>query len=98
MPCCGPKLSLFCTLISIWGVIMLPILGLLLNFHSTAFAEDFAEIETEKEFKSADELWDAVKTKYETAALNCWIAAGCYGVTLLISVHQCYYNFKRSSV
>ena len=68
MPCCGPKLSIFCTLISIWGVIMLPILGLLLNIHSTAFAEDF-EIEGEEKahFKTPDELWAAVTTKYETA-------------------------------
>lgn len=94
MPCCGPKLSLFCTLISIWGVIMLPILGLLLNFHSTAFAEDFAEVETGKEFQSADELWNAVKTKYETAVSKfCSFTIRLYTLVnlLLITLFCCFH-------
>jgi hypothetical protein len=37
----GIKMSVFASLISVWGIIMLAIMGGLLRIHSVAFAEDF---------------------------------------------------------
>jgi len=34
-------MSVFCTLLSVWGIIMLGIMGGLLKMQSVAFAEDF---------------------------------------------------------
>ena len=41
----GIKMSVFASLLSVWGIIMLAIMGGLLRIHSVAFAEDF-EAET----------------------------------------------------
>ncbi|KAL3194935.1 hypothetical protein MRX96_045844 [Rhipicephalus microplus] len=37
---CGPKFSMCCSILSVWGIIMLVIMGIFLFTHSVAFAED----------------------------------------------------------
>jgi len=58
----GIKMSVFCTLLSVWGIIMLGIMGGLLKMRSVAFAEDF-------ESHNIDEVY----TMYENAVslLDC---------------------------
>ncbi|XP_074604431.1 ribonuclease kappa-B-like [Brevipalpus obovatus] len=101
MPLCGPKLSICCTLLSVWGIIMLSILGLLLKYQSIAFIEDLGIKETREDkahpHKSMAELLKEGGEKFDTAALNCWIAAGLYGATFFVSVFQFYRNMKSSS-
>ena len=50
----GIKTSVFFSLLSVWGIIMLAIMGGLLKIRSVAFAEDF-EAETMEEI---DEMYD----------------------------------------
>ena len=44
---CGPKLSAGCTLLSIWGIIQLGLMGLLFRIKSVAFIEDLTLNKTE---------------------------------------------------
>merc|ERR1711962_1380829 len=43
---CGPKLSNCCFVLSIWGLVMLLIMGLLFRMESVALLEDLPEAET----------------------------------------------------
>ncbi|KAI1301516.1 Ribonuclease kappa-B [Halotydeus destructor] len=86
----GPKLSLFFSILSVWGVIMLSIMGGLLSIKSVAFAEDFQQSDPEPE--NLTELYKM----YDDAAMNCWIACGLYGITLVVSVQQFYSNLKSN--
>ena len=47
---CGPKLSAGCTLLSIWGIIQLGLMGLLFRIKSVAFIEDLTLNKTEKSY------------------------------------------------
>ena len=47
---CGPKLSAGCTLLSIWGVIQLGLMGLLFRIKSVALVEDVKLNTTEKSY------------------------------------------------
>ncbi|XP_060074011.1 ribonuclease kappa-A-like [Ylistrum balloti] len=75
-PLCGPKLSICCTIISIWGVVMLAILGAFFQIHSPALFEDIPK--DEDEWKHQNYSMSYVHEKYEQTALNCFIAAGIY--------------------
>ncbi|KAK3736105.1 hypothetical protein QZH41_013530 [Actinostola sp. cb2023] len=78
---CGPKLSNCCFILSLWGVIMLVLLGIFFKTRSVALLEDLPhDLEEEKAFSSS--------------AKNCFIAAGIYGVTLIISLHQKWVNAR----
>jgi len=81
---CGPKLSNCCFIISIWGIIMLVLLGIFFKVKSVALIEDVP-------FKKVTTLG---KTKeipdYSGTSTNCFIAAGVYGVTFIISAYQKY--------
>lgn len=58
----GIKSSVVLSLISIWGIIQLAIMGGLLRIHSVAFAEDFESHNIEE-----------VETMYEKAvSINCY--------------------------
>lgn len=56
----GPKSSACLTILSIWAIIMLSIMGGLLRIHSVAFAEDF-------EAEDIDEVYH----KYDNAVSYC---------------------------
>lgn len=77
---CGPKLSLCCMLISIWGVIQLTIMGVLYYVHSVGLFDDLG-LEGE-EFDDIKEFYTRVDNEYEHAAYNCWIAACLHFITL----------------
>ena len=47
---CGPKLSAGCTLLSIWGIIQLGLMGLLFRIKSVALVEDVKLNTTEKSY------------------------------------------------
>ncbi|XP_018496755.1 ribonuclease kappa [Galendromus occidentalis] len=89
MPICGKKSAVMCSVLSAWGVIMLLLLGIFLRMNSVAFAEDL-----EIHAKTRSEYLIEINRKYRAASLNCWIAAGLYGVTLIVSFHQYCLNQK----
>lgn len=97
---CGVKRSIFCTLVSTWGIIMLGIMGLLLSYKSIAFVED-VEVE---EFtphineSSISAFYREQDDKYEEAAKTCYLATLMYAVTFLISLYHWVVYHKRGIV
>ncbi|XP_073230666.1 ribonuclease kappa-B-like isoform X2 [Porites lutea] len=78
---CGPKLANCCFLISIWGIVMLLLLGVFFSVRSVALIDDIPSGLGETQ-------------GYKSSAKNCFIAAGVYGVTLLLAVHQKWVNSR----
>ncbi|XP_005097060.1 ribonuclease kappa [Aplysia californica] len=85
-PLLGPKCSVYYMVISVWGVVMLGLMGVFFYIRSPSLFEDanISESEWEKEKFSAD----YVKDKYESQAYNCWIAAGLYVAVFIFSFIQ----------
>jgi ribonuclease kappa len=71
-PVCGPVLSTFCMIISVWGVVFLALLGLFFNLQAVTL---FPDLHFEEHEKYSVEL---VEDKYSKKATQCWIAAGLY--------------------
>ncbi|CAF0760849.1 unnamed protein product [Brachionus calyciflorus] len=91
---CGPGLSICCSLMSIWGIIMLAIVGGLLSAKSAAFIEDIPKFEEEHN-TTFKELLDK---GYNQAATNCYGAVGLYGACLLFCGVQVFFNIKAASM
>ncbi|KAI3379483.1 hypothetical protein SNEBB_005438 [Seison nebaliae] len=68
-----------CTVISIWGIIMLSLLGVFFKIHAVTLAEELPLPEENVTKAMMDHAYD--KTAY-----NCWIAAGLYIPVLIISI------------
>jgi len=79
-------------MINIWGVIQLLLMGVFFQIKSPAFIEDLA-IPAEAHHDPKEFLL-AMDKSYAQIAINCWIAAGMYAATLLISGWQMYENLK----
>eukprot|EP00091_Calanus_sinicus_P001082 TRINITY_DN11026_c0_g1_i1.p1 TRINITY_DN11026_c0_g1~~TRINITY_DN11026_c0_g1_i1.p1 ORF type:complete len:103 (-),score=24.89 TRINITY_DN11026_c0_g1_i1:191-499(-) len=94
MPLCGQKSSMCCAVLSIWGLIQLTITGALVYIGSPAFVEDIPLSENEN--WSAQEWATHLHAGYQQSALNCWIAALLYLVTLCVSSHQFWANHNAS--
>ncbi|XP_071853392.1 ribonuclease kappa-like [Apostichopus japonicus] len=82
---CGPKLSICCTLLSTWGLVMLLILGGLFRVNAVAFIEDVPATENNDELTKV----------YTNVSNNCFFAAGVYFLFLVFSGWQ--YTLGRSS-
>ncbi|KAL7071828.1 hypothetical protein ACQ4LE_008886 [Meloidogyne hapla] len=89
-PICGPKLSAFCMIMSVWGAIFLGLLGVFFSLHAVTL---FPDLHFDKEQESAifNEP-DIVAEKYDEKARQCWVAAGMYVVTLIIVFWQNRFN------
>lgn len=92
---CGPKLSICCSILSVWGIIMLFLLALFLGVHSVAFAEDLAA--PLEEYLEQPNFNLHMNNVYKQASFNCLIAACLYIVSLGISVWQYFLNRRASS-
>jgi len=98
VPCCGPKLSMCCAVISLWGIIMLVLLGVFFHVRAPALIEDlpidenkWAGMDTPYDYKYIEDL-------YEQNAINCWIAAALYCATFIFSVIMFRVNMRSSYV
>lgn len=99
---CGPKTSVCCTILSIWGIIMLGLMALFLKLHSITFAEDILGELTPEEIEklkisSTNDYLKYAEGKYDQACQTCWIAACLYIATLVISVLAIFRNKQASS-
>lgn len=94
---CGVKRSIFCTLVSVWGVIMLGIMGGLLSYKSIAFIED-VPVEEFDQHQGIDAFFKEQYHKYDLAAHNCYIALIMYAVTFLVSIYHWTVYHKRGLV
>ncbi|KAJ8925547.1 hypothetical protein NQ315_009387 [Exocentrus adspersus] len=93
MPICGPKLSLCGLIISVWGIIQLGLMGVFYYIGAVALAEDIPEVEFKDDLK---DFYAKVDHGFQQNAINCWIAALLYVITLAISAHQFWANNRSS--
>ncbi|XP_071538134.1 ribonuclease kappa-B-like [Panulirus ornatus] len=91
---CGPKCSLCCTIISVWGIIQLSLMALFLWLRSPAFLEDL-KID-EEAHKEGLHFLAAMDDSFQESAKNCGIAAVMYAVTLVVSGWQLWVNKSTS--
>ncbi|KAG8186714.1 hypothetical protein JTE90_015651 [Oedothorax gibbosus] len=91
---CGPKLSLCCSIISCWAVIMLVIMGFALSLKSPAFLDDFIDPVADESHYDKEKFVKDILERYKEAARNCYICAALYGVTLIFTVWQYHINLR----
>ncbi|XP_042201491.1 ribonuclease kappa-A [Callorhinchus milii] len=91
--CCGPKLAACGIVLSIWGVIMLVLLGIFFNVHSAVLIEDVPF--TEADFEDSKTGPQRIYKLYEQVSYNCFIAAGMYFVLGGFSFCQVRLNKRR---
>lgn len=94
---CGVKRSVFCTLVSTWGIIMLASMGGLLSYKSLSFVEDLA-VEEFDQHLGVEAFYKEQDHKFDMAANNCYIALAMYGVTLLVSIYHWAVYHKRGLI
>ncbi|XP_071955674.1 ribonuclease kappa-B-like [Antedon mediterranea] len=87
---CGPKLSTCCLILSVWGVVMLLLLGIFFEMNAVTFIEDVKVDLNDTEDLTKEKLEEA----YHKVAVNCFIAAALYVLTFFASAHQFYSNRK----
>uniref|UniRef100_T1JBA3 Uncharacterized protein n=1 Tax=Strigamia maritima TaxID=126957 RepID=T1JBA3_STRMM len=102
MAICGPKLSICCSIISVWGIVQLVIMGGLFWAKSAALVDDIPEFEIESPEGDKYDEWhkkyfEKMEAAYDSNASNCWICAGLYVVSLLFSLSQLYLHKRRQS-
>ncbi|ELU15414.1 hypothetical protein CAPTEDRAFT_224567 [Capitella teleta] len=83
IPICGPKLSLCCLIISVWGVVMLGLLGVFFRIQSPALAEDIPI--NKDEWAQTQYQYSYIVEKYNQNSTNCFVAAGAYVGVFAIS-------------
>ncbi|CAG9762384.1 unnamed protein product [Ceutorhynchus assimilis] len=93
MAICGPKLSLCGLIISAWGIIQLALMGVFYWIEAVALAEDIPEI---GEYHSLSDFYSKMTNGYQQNAINCWIAALLYLITMALSAHQFWLNNRSS--
>ena len=81
----GLKCSKCCMVTSLWGIIMLLILGAAYKLHSPALFDDIKlNIADPLEYMNRTHVFNA----YNEAGNNCFIAAGMYVIVLFFSMWQ----------
>uniref|UniRef100_A0AC35U7V1 Ribonuclease kappa n=1 Tax=Rhabditophanes sp. KR3021 TaxID=114890 RepID=A0AC35U7V1_9BILA len=89
-PLCGPKMSAFLMLISVWGIFFLGLLGV---FFYTQAVTLYPDLHFSEESVGPDgPTTDAIIAKYGDKATQCWVAAGMYVITFVVVVWQNKYN------
>ncbi|KAG1944567.1 ribonuclease kappa-A [Pimephales promelas] len=73
---CGPKLAACGLVLSIWGVIMLAMLGIFFTTHSAVLIEDVPF--TEEDIQNPDTPLQNIYKLYNQVGYNCFIAAVIY--------------------
>lgn len=90
---CGPKMAACMLVLSIWGVIMLAMLGIFFTTHSAVLFEDVPF--TEEDLHNEQNPLQKVYELYNQVGYNCFIAAGIYVVVGCVSFVQVRLN-KRN--
>lgn len=93
-PLCGPKLSLCCSVISIWGIIQFFLLGIFFFVEAAPLLDDFSYNNTDA--KNITTFNDGLKHEFRIRATNCWIAAVLYIILLIFSGYQFKVHMKNS--
>uniref|UniRef100_A0A7E4VGN9 Transmembrane protein n=1 Tax=Panagrellus redivivus TaxID=6233 RepID=A0A7E4VGN9_PANRE len=85
-PFCGPALSAFCMIMSVWGVIFLGLLGVFFHAQAVTLFPDLA-LDHHANLDVA-----TVEETYAKKATQCWIAAGLYLGTFVVIFIQNRFN------
>jgi len=91
--CCGPKIATCGIVISIWGVIMLSLLGIFFKTHSAVLIEDVPL--TEGDMNDDKNPPSTVYGLFDQVSYNCFIAAGVYVVVGAFSFCQIKLNKRK---
>jgi ribonuclease kappa len=94
-PICGPKLSLCCTVISIWGIIQFILLGIFFFVQAVPLLDDFKIINPN--LTDINAFNSQLKHAYQERAINCWIAAVLYVALLIFTGIQFKQHLSKSS-
>lgn len=95
-PLCGPKLSLCCSIISVWGIVQFALMGIFFIVQAAPLVDDFEFEESSSTDKTIFE--EGLKHAFHQRAYNCWIAAALYVGLLVFAGMQFQVHLKRSSV
>ncbi|KAM9400747.1 ribonuclease kappa-A-like [Salvelinus alpinus] len=90
---CGPKLAACGIVISIWGVIMLAMLGIFFTTHSAVLIEDVPF--KEEDMYNDQEPPHTIYGLYNQVGYNCFIAAGIYVLVAALSFCQIKLNHRK---
>ncbi len=90
---CNKRIAICCSILSVWAILMLTLMGILLYSHALAFAEDL-DLRDIKADNIKEFIAESFQ-RYASAAHSCWIAACLYIATLALSVHQYYSNRRK---
>ncbi|XP_060791866.1 ribonuclease kappa-A [Neoarius graeffei] len=91
---CGPKMATCMLVLSMWGVIMLAMLGIFFSVHSAVLIEDVPL--NEQDHQDTSRTLQSVYAVYDQVGYNCFIAAGIYVVIGFVSFVQVRMN-KRNN-
>merc|ERR1712029_184929 len=67
---CGPKISVCCALLSVWGIVQLSFMALAMYFNSVAFIEDLKLPHDEEEYDTWGKLQPDLVHAYGETAKN----------------------------
>ncbi|XP_071780198.1 ribonuclease kappa-A [Centroberyx gerrardi] len=90
---CGPKLATCGIVISIWGVIMLAMLGIFFQTHSAVLIEDVPL--SEGDIHGDKNPPQSIYNLYNKVGYNCFIAAGIYVLVGAFSFCQVKLNKRK---
>ncbi|CAF1043437.1 unnamed protein product [Adineta ricciae] len=91
-PICGPKLSLCCSIISVWGIVQFLLMGVFFYMEAAPLLDDF---EFDHNTTNTKVFRDNLSSAYNQRAHNCWIAAFLYVGLLVIAGSQFMTNQKQ---
>lgn len=80
---CNKKCSIFCLVISIWGIIQLILMGIFYNLNAVSFL-DLVPLKTK--YNSLDEFRNEADDLYKDLAVRCYVSAIVYGLFVVISL------------
>ncbi|KAM4726349.1 ribonuclease kappa-B [Anableps anableps] len=90
---CGPKMAACGMVISIWGVIMLAMLGIFFSAKSAVLIEDVPF--TEEDIRTDKNPPQNIYALYNQVGINCFIAAAVYVAVGAISLCQVRLNKRQ---
>ncbi|XP_051507077.1 ribonuclease kappa-A-like [Myxocyprinus asiaticus] len=90
---CGPKLAACGLVLSIWGVIMLAMLGIFFTTHSAVLIEDVPF--TEEDMHNPETALQDIYKLYNQVGYNCFIAAAIYVFIGFLSFCQVRLNKRK---
>nr|XP_020442897.1 ribonuclease kappa [Monopterus albus] len=90
---CGPKMAACGIVISIWGVIMLAMLGIFFSTKSAVLIEDVPF--TDKDIQEDANPPQRIYNLYNQVGINCFIAAAIYVVVGAVSLCQVRLNKRQ---